>query len=58
MKGLLSKEHIAMKSLMKSSAYILFYRHSPPHPPTPPPPHYMGYPPFLQENLDPPFYDF
>ena len=36
---------------MKSSAYLIFYRHlSPP---------YMGqHPTFLQNNLDSPFYDF
>ena len=53
MKDLLSKEHYCYEihtSLMKSSAYLLFYRH--------PLSIDMGYPPFLQENLDPPFHDF
>ena len=51
MKGLLSKEHYCCKIhtlLRKSIAYPFFYRQ----------PTYMDYPPFLQENLDPPFYDF
>ena len=51
MKDLLSKEHYCYKIhtlLMKSSAYLLFYRHLSPD---------MGYPPFLQENLDPPLCD-
>ena len=50
MKDLLSTEHYCYKIhtlLMKSNAYLLFYRQSP----------YMGYPPFSQENLDPPFFD-
>ena len=55
MKDLLSKEHYCYKIhtlLMKSSTYLLFYRHSNTlHP-------YMGYLPFLPENLDPTFYDF
>ena len=51
MKGLLSKEHYCCKIhtlLRKSIAYPFFYRQ----------PTYMDYPPFLQENLDPPFYGF
>ena len=49
MKDLLSKEYYCYKIhalLMKSTAYLLLYRH----------PHDMGNPLFLQENLDPPFY--
>ena len=55
MKDLLRKEHYCYKmhtSLMKNSASPPFYRQTP----------YMVYPqpapPFLPENLDPPFYDF
>ena len=47
MKDLLSKEHYCYKIhalRMKSNAYLLFYRQPP----------YMGYPPFLKENLHPP----
>ena len=47
MKDLLSKEQYCYeihKSIVKTSAYHLFYRHPSP---------YMGYAPFLQENLDP-----
>ena len=56
MKDLLSKEHYCYKIhilLLKSSAYLLFYRHPPPLPLR-----YMGYPLILQENLDPPLLRF
>ena len=52
MKELLSKEHHCYKIhtlLMKSSAYLPpFYRQ----------PAIWTTPPFLKENLDPPFHDF
>ena len=54
MKDLLSKEHYCYKihtSLMKTSAYLLFYRQPPLA--TPPLDGYMGYPPFLQRILIP-----
>ena len=62
MKDLLSKQHYCYKthtSLMKTSAYLLFYRQlNPPPSCTPPLYGYMGYPLstplFLQKNLDPP----
>ena len=52
MKDLLSKEHYCLKIhtlLMKSSA---------PPPSIDNPPYMDDPPPFLQENLDPPFYNF
>ena len=52
MKDLLSKEHYYYKIytlLMKSSVYRFFYRQ---------PRLYELRPPFLQENLNPSFYDF
>ena len=52
MKNFLSKEHYCYKSiytlLLKSSAYLLSIGN----------PLYGLPPPFLQENLDPPPYDF
>ena len=54
MKDLLSKEHYSYKihtSLMKTSAYLLFYRQLIP-PWTTLLYGYMGYPLFLQKNLD------
>ena len=47
MKDLLSKEHYSYKILSRAC---------PPSSIDSSP--YMDYPPFLQENLDPPFYDF
>ena len=53
MKDLLSKEHCCYKihTLLMKAVLTSFSTDNPPP--------YIGYtPPFLQENLDPPFYDF